>query len=159
MDVIESESRMVAAAGRIRERAAQFGESHTAPDGADGETWELGQVLSHVAEFFPYWIEQFEGVLSQGGNGAPFGRIKSTPSRLARIEAGRRRGVEEQLRSIDAGVEQAAAFARRLSPADLETFGTHPTRGEMSIADSIDEFLVRHIEEHAAQLAQRTDST
>jgi hypothetical protein len=144
---------MVAAAGLIRERAARFGENHTAPDGAEGETWVLGQVLSHVAEFLPYWVEQFEGVRTQG-SGAQFGRTKSTPSRLARIEAGRHIGVEQQMELIDAGVAQAGAFMRGLSPSDLGIVGRHPTLGEMSIAEAVDEFLVRHMEEHAAQLAQ-----
>jgi hypothetical protein len=154
MNVADTEYRMVAAARLIRERAARFGERHTAPDGAGDETWVLGQVLSHVAEFLPYWVEQLEAVVAQGGDGAQFGRTKVTPSRLARIEAGRHRSVEEQLRLIDAGVGRAAAFVRGLSPSDQNAVGTHPTLGAMSIADAVDEFLVRHIEEHAAQLDQ-----
>jgi hypothetical protein len=39
-----------------------------------------------------------------------------------------------------------------LTAADLARRGLHPRRGEMTVGQILDEFVVRHLEEHASQL-------
>src|SRR5579859_7091561 len=125
---------MRAAASRLRESAHTFGDRQTEPDPPTGEQWDRGQVLSHVAEFLPYWVEQFEGVVAARGAGHPFGRTKQTPSRLERIESGRHRSESDLLSDMDTGIDNAAAFLRNLDSADWSLEGTHSTRGRMTVA-------------------------
>lgn len=115
--------------------------------------WGPREVLAHVDEMLGYWTAQLERVVA-GDGGAPvaFGRTASDPDRLARIERDRARPVGALLDEIDAGLRGAAAFARRLSGDELARVGTHPTRGELTVAASLDRFLTIHLEEHLAQL-------
>jgi hypothetical protein len=144
-------ARIAAAAERIRGLGPTF-EGLTGADPQTGEQWDRGQVLSHVAEMLPYWVGQAMHVVSSGGNGAAFGRTKSTPSRLQRIESGRHDDVGALLARMDAGVGDATKLIERLSDDELRLTGTHPTLGEMTVAHLIDEFIVDHLEEHVAQL-------
>lgn len=152
MDAADQEARLRAAASRIRKNADSFGDRHTEADPSTGEHWDRGQVLSHIAEFLPYWVEQFEGVVAAGGAGHAFGRTKQTPSRLARIESGRHRSESDLLGEIDAGIDRTVAFVRNLTSADAALEGTHTTRGRMTVAAAIQEFIVAHLDEHADQL-------
>ena len=153
MDAPEQETRLRAAASRVREHAETFGDRQTGPDPPTGEQWDRGQVLSHIAEFLPYWVEQFEDVVAAGGAGHPFGRTKQTPSRLARIESGRHRSDADLLGEMDAGVDRAVAFLPNLKSADSTLAGAHTTRGRMTVAAAVEEFIVAHLEQHADQLA------
>lgn len=149
----EFTERLRAAAERIRADAHEFGPDQlTAPDEGTGERWDRGQVLAHVAEMLPYWIAQAEMVVAAGGNGAPFGRVKTDPDRVAAIEEDRSIDVEELLDRMDEGVDEAALSMRRLTPADLACVGRHSTRGLMTVSQILDEFVVAHLEEHAEQL-------
>ena len=115
------------------------------------EEWTAAEVCGHVAEMLPYWAEQAELVAANGG-GVPFGRVKSDPARIAAIERDRRDDPDALLDRIDQGVERVLALLDRLSPADLAQTGSHQTRGEMTVARIIDEFIVEHLEEHAEQI-------
>jgi hypothetical protein len=145
--------RLQAGATRVRELASQFGDRLTSPDPSTQERWDLGQVLSHLAELFPYWLEEVHKVVAAGGQ-VPFGRVKSTPSRLERIEAGRHEDPGHLLDQMDAGVTQTVSLLQGLSEEELELVGHHQSMGDMTLAQAIDEFLVGHLEQHADQLAE-----
>lgn len=145
-------TRLRAAAGRLRAAAAAVDEAGlTPPDPRTGERWERGQVLSHCAEMIPYWVDEVERLVAAGG-GRPFGRVKTDPERLARIEAHRGDDPYRLLGEIDAGVDVVEALLGRLTPADLALRGEHPTLGVMGVDRIVEEFLVSHLEEHADQL-------
>jgi hypothetical protein len=149
----DREARLLAAAERIRELGPAF-EGLTSADAQTGERWDRGQVLSHVAEMLPYWVGQAMHVVSSGGGGVPFGRVKSTPARLQRIESGRYDDPGALLVRIDAGIRDAVALLRRFSDDELRLTGMHQTLGAMTVAELVDEFLVDHVEQHVAQLAE-----
>jgi hypothetical protein len=115
--------------------------------------WGPREVLAHVNEMLPYWTRQLEGVLAGGRNSAPpFGRIAADPDRLRRIAEDRRRPAGELLDGIDAGLVTALGFLTELGDADLERVGLHPTRGELTVRDSLERFVVGHLEDHVNQL-------
>jgi DinB superfamily len=146
-------ARLHAAAGRIRANLGAWRPgTYTEADPATGERWEAGQVLAHVAEMLPYWVRQAETV-AVGADGDPFGRVKTDPDRVAAIERDRRGDLLILLGRMDQGVAGALALLDRLDAAALARTGTHPTLGRMTVAQIIEEFLVRHLEEHADQLA------
>ena len=116
-------------------------------------SWGPREVLAHMDEMLPYWVEQLEMVLA--GDGAapvPFGRVASDPSRLARIDAARQRTAGSLLDDIAAGLERSASFAERVSADDAERVGHHSTRGDITVRDSVERFLVAHLEDHVVQL-------
>jgi len=115
--------------------------------------WGPREVLGHVDEMLPYWVDQL-GVVLAGDPSAPvpFGRVATDQSRLDRIAADRQKSVEDLLDEIDAGVVRAAAFIDGLSEADARRLGRHPTRGDITVGDSIEPFLAGHLEAHVEQL-------
>ncbi len=121
----------------------------------DEAHWGPPEVLAHVAEMLTYWKGELARVIADGGAGAgpvAFGRIASDPTRLARIDGLRGRSIGELVDEIGDRVPEVASFVERLSPDQANRVGLHPTRGEITVRDSIERFFANHLEEHAAQL-------
>jgi hypothetical protein len=89
-----------------------------------------------------------------GGDGAavPFGRTATDPDRLGRIAEDRLRPAGELLDGIDAGLVTALGFVTERTHADLARVGLHPARGEVTVGDSLERFVVGHLEDHVDQL-------
>jgi hypothetical protein len=120
--------------------------------------WGPREVLAHVDEMLPYWIDELERVVADEGTTAvPFGRVATDPSRLARIDAARQRTTGALLDDIETGLERAARFAGSLGEGRGERLGSHPTRGEITVAASVERFLANHLEEHVEQLRATLD--
>jgi DinB superfamily len=143
--------RLLAAAGRLRAAAPQVSDQAlTDPDPDTGERWDRGQVLAHVAEMLPYWVEQAELVAT--GAQTTFGRVRTDPGRVGAIERDRRQDPARLLDRIDEGVGEVLALLDRLDDAALARTARHQTLGELTVAAIVDRFLVDHLEEHADQL-------
>jgi DinB superfamily len=148
------EARLLAAAGRVRANLGAWRPGKvTEADPGTGERWEAGQVLAHVAEMLPYWARQAE-MVANGTDGMPFGRVKTDPDRVAAIERDRHDDLLVLLGRMDQGVAEVLALLDRLDDAALARTGTHQTLGRMTVAQIVEDFLVRHLEEHADQLAR-----
>ncbi len=120
--------------------------------------WGPREVLSHIEEMLDYWIAELRRVVAgDGERPVAFGRIATDDARLARIDAGRQKSAGELADDVAAGVTEASRFVSGLSAADLDRAGSHPTRGELTVADSIERFLCSHLEEHVAQLRRILD--
>ena len=133
--------------------AARETNGTTEPDPTTGERWEPGQVWGHLAEFLPYWVGQARQILAaEPSEPAPFGRTRVDPGRLAAIERGRDEFPEVLFARTRAGIEEVRRFIRGLGPSDWARRGNHPTLGPMTIERVVEEFIVGHLEEHAAQL-------
>lgn len=145
-------ARLQAAAGRIRAHVAAMPPGVlTSPDPETGERWDPGQLLAHVVEMLPYWVREAE-VVAAAGDGVAFGRVKTDPDRVAAIERDRREDPYRLLGRMDEGVAGVLAFVDGLDGAALARSGTHQTRGRMTVADIVDQFVVAHLEEHADQI-------
>ena len=125
----------------------------TEPDPDGDERWEAGQVWAHVAEFPGYWLDQVERVIElRADQPVPFGRVKTDTGRIEAIERDRHESPEQLLARARAALARATDTARGLSPEAWRVRGTHPTRGEMTVHQIIERFIVEHLEEHADQL-------
>jgi threonine dehydratase len=126
----------------------------TDPDPGASERWEAGQVWAHLAEFPAYWLGQLQHVLAEasGGEPVPFGRTKTDAGRIEGIERERRTDPAELLRRVSADVDAVAAAASSWPPDAWHRRGLHPTRGEMTVRQIADDFILDHLEEHADQL-------
>ncbi|TMB92775.1 MAG: DinB family protein [Chloroflexi bacterium] len=125
----------------------------TEPDPGSGERWEAGQVWAHMAEFVPYWMNQVRRVIdARDAEPVAFGRTKHDAERNAAIARDRSQPVGVLWNGVRADID---ALRRSLDQMDASSWtrrGLHPTIGVMSMARIIDEFLVGHLEQHAAQL-------
>ncbi len=146
--------RLGAVERRLAARADRTASGLTDADPASGERWEAGQVWAHIAEFVPYWTRQIETVLAEPRRREPvaFGRVKTDPGRIAAIEEGRAELPGNQLERTRGALAALRALMDRLGPAEWSAEGVHQTRGVMTVEGMLDEFLVKHLEEHADQL-------
>jgi hypothetical protein len=125
----------------------------TAPDSKTGERWEEGQVWGHLAEFIQFWIEQAGDVIdAYRGEPIPFGRTRADPTRLAGIEQGRHVTVDNLWQEVRADLTDLRRFLEALPPGWENSVGLHTTLGPITTERVVEEFLIAHLEEHAAQL-------
>jgi DinB superfamily len=147
--------RLDAVASRLHRHAAGDvpAAALTDADPGTGERWDGGQVWAHLAEFIPYWLDQLRHVVAgYGGEPVPFGRVKSDPERLDAIERDRATPVSELDARLQEQVGEARVFLRELPDGAWAVRGVHSTLGVMTLERMLDEFIVGHLEQHAAQL-------
>jgi hypothetical protein len=149
---LESQLEDLREAGR-RFRRLPHSDSHQPgpPDPVTGERWDRFNVLGHMAEMLVFWSRQLGAALSSDGR---FGRQPHSSARLDGIESGHLLS-ESDLRSrIDAGLQAAEAFLQALQPEDLDRPLQSTTRGEMTLRQAIDYYLVGHFRDHVTQLEE-----
>lgn len=120
-----------------------------APSEAD---WSAMQVLGHVVEMMPYWIRQCEIVIAAQDAPPPFGRTLEDGERLAGVERGAMGDADELLRVMNVEVVDTAYAIRNMSDQERAKVGVHHRRGEMTVEQIIETFIVAHAEDHLAQV-------
>jgi len=112
-------------------------------------SWGPPELLAHVEEYLPYWLGEIESVLASPA-GAP------APDALRIGVIGRDRGLplRELFSRIEAGTPRVAARLSELTEAEASRTGLHPARGEMTVRDMLEPFLVGHTEGHVTQLRE-----
>ena len=132
--------------------AADYG---TGPEAS----WGPREVLAHVEEYLPYWLGEIERVLAGDPAAAvPFGRIAEDPVRIGVIGRDRTMPFRELFARIESDAPRVAARLRQLSEAEASRVGLHPRRGEMTVRDMLEPFLVGHTEGHVTQLQEILDA-
>ena len=122
-------------------------------------SWGPREVLAHVSEMLPFWLGEIELVLAESGRAGEgadppsFGRTEQDPLRIEVIGRDRMFPARELVDRIDV---EGARVARRLRGLDAQasTVGRHVTRGDLTIAEMAERFLVTHIEGHVDQLKE-----
>lgn len=116
-------------------------------------SWGPRELLAHLAEMLPYWLDEVERVLAGGPEPVPFGRTQADPNRLAAIEHDRTLPLAELYARIEAGAERYARRLPALTAADASRRGLHPILGELPVTTILERMVVGHAEDHARQLA------
>lgn len=125
----------------------------TSADPGTGEAWERGQVWGHIAEFVPFWTEQAGDVIDEyKGEPIAYGRTREDTGRLAGINAGLDVAIATLWQEVKSDLSDLRSFLSALPEGWELAVGNHHSRGEMSASAIIDDHLVAHLEEHAAQL-------
>lgn len=128
-------------------------EGLTAADPDTGERWEAGQVWGHLAEFIQFWIEQAGDVIDEyAGDPVAYGRLRTDPTRLAAVEQGRHASSALLWEEVRSDLADLRAFLHALPTDWSKAVGMHPKHGERTAEQIIEEHVVSHLEEHAAQL-------
>ncbi len=121
-------------------------------DDSDEARWGPGEVLAHLAEMAQYWQGEIERVLDGTPEPVPFGRIATDPVRIGLV--GRDRSLPPRVLydRIDDALGRFDQRWRTLTPADLARRGLHPSRGELTVAEMPDRFIVGHLADHVSQI-------
>lgn len=122
---------------------------------APGETeWSVMQILGHIVEMIPYWLNHCRTLIAATGADRPpqFGRSLEAPERLEGVERGQKANLDELLHLLKQEIAIAAEAIRNLSPAERSRKGSHIRRGEMTVADILESFVVAHAEAHLTQV-------
>jgi hypothetical protein len=118
-------------------------------------SWGPPELLAHLEEYLPYWLGEIETVLAgPSGAAVPFGRVATDPLRIGVIGRDRALPLRELFSRIEAGTPRVAARLRELTETEANRTGLHPTRGEMTVRDMLEPFLVGHSEGHVTQLRE-----
>lgn len=127
----------------------------TAPGKAE---WSAMQVLGHMVEMLPYWLAQAH-ILINADKPPAFGRTLDQPERLAGPERGATSDPDELLNQWHVEVAAAVPAIRKMSVAERSKKGIHTRRGEITVGDMLESFIVAHAEEHLAQIKQALAQT
>src|ERR1700704_75319 len=140
-------------AARDRLHGVPVSDSHEPgpPDPKTGDRWDRFNILGHTAEVLPFWSKEIRKALDSG---ARMGREPGSSGRLEGIESGRLIGEPALRDRIDDGGAAAVALVRGLAPAELEREIDPPGRGVLTVRPALETFLVGHLEDHVAQLAE-----
>lgn len=115
------------------------------------EDWSVMACLVHAAEFLPYWARQAREVASRERSGEPFGRTHDDPERVAAVERGRDDRLADVLPRLRAAAAEAVELLGAIPDERWSRSGRHARRGEMTVAEIVDRFLIEHVAEHARQ--------
>jgi hypothetical protein len=158
---------MTEMADRLDAGAAAIGE--LAPAINRGEPWPLTEVygpgpesawgprevLAHVSEMIPFWMGEIELVLDgQGAEPPPFGRTEADPLRVEVIGRDRQFPARELLGRIAVESARVAGRFRELDDGQAARLGRHVTRGDLTVTEMAERFLVTHVEGHVTQLRE-----
>ena len=116
------------------------------------DEWSVMQILGHLSESIPYWMDNCRNLIAATGKPLHFGRMLDTPERLAGVELGATGEIDELLPRVEGEIVAAAQAIRRMSPAELGKTGLHIRDGEITVAQVIERFIVTHVEGHLAQI-------
>ena len=113
--------------------------------------WSAMQTLGHMTEMIPYWLNHCRTLIAATGTPPAFGRTPGSPERLAGVSRGASADPDALLRQLHEAVRAAASEIRQLSTTERGKRGISSERGEMTVAQVIESFIVDHAEEHLAQ--------
>jgi uncharacterized damage-inducible protein DinB len=116
------------------------------------DAWSAMQTLGHMTEMIPYWLNHCGVLIAATGSPPRFGRTAGSPERLAGVAHGATADPDALLGRLKEAVRAAAGTIRKLSEAERNKRGLNPERGEMTVAEVIESFIVGHAEEHLAQV-------
>ena len=111
--------------------------------------WPVMSTLAHLQELLPYWAHQAEGVVRSPDQ--PFGRTHSDPARIGAVEEHGHDSLDAMVKRIRVSLAECISTLRSLPADGWSVVGHSPSRGTMTVEQIVDAFLVRHVEEHAAQ--------
>ncbi|HXJ81796.1 MAG TPA: DinB family protein [Candidatus Methylomirabilis sp.] len=116
------------------------------------DAWSAMQTLGHVTEMIPYWLSHCRVLIAATGSPPRFGRTAGSPERLAGVAHGATADPDALLARLQEEVRAAANAIRKFSEAERSKRGVTSERGEVTVAEVIESFIVGHAEEHVEQV-------
>lgn len=119
---------------------------------AGGDEWSVLQILGHMVEMIPYWLNHCRVLIDATAEPPVFGRGPDSPERLAGIACVSNGDPKTLLDRLNDEVKAASRAIRDMSPSERSKKGVHIKLGEMTVADTVERFIVAHAEDHLEQL-------
>lgn len=116
------------------------------------DAWSAMQTLGHMTEMIPYWLNHCRALIAATGAPPRFGRTAGSPERIAGVAQGATAEPGALLAQLEEEVRSAAGTIRKFSEAERGKRGISSERGEMTVAEVLESFIVSHAEEHLAQV-------
>lgn len=138
-------ARFDAAAARLE----AFADLHTRE--VSQEEWDAGQIWAHVGEFLVHWREEL-GLRLSGEVDAPIGRTLEDEGRLGAIARDRFVPHEDMLNRIRPAIASAREFIATMPEDSWDRPIQMLSLGSATYRNAVEQYLVRHLEEHTAQL-------
>jgi hypothetical protein len=120
-------------------------------------SWGPREVLAHTAEMLPFWQGEMERVIEAArpaGDPLPYGRVAADAMRLGILERDRTLPLRELFDRIATGITRWESRTETLTPEEGSARGLHVRDGELPATWIRDRFVIRHLEEHVAQLEE-----
>lgn len=142
--------------GNVYEHVAlllrQPGTVHRLNEPRGEQDWSAMQIIGHMAEMIPYWLAHCHMLIATAAEVPQFGRLLDASERLEGVERGATGNPDEIMGLLQTEIHDAVTAIRSMSPAQRSKKGIHIRRGEMTVTEIIEVFLVAHGEEHVEQL-------
>jgi uncharacterized damage-inducible protein DinB len=113
--------------------------------------WPVMSILAHVVELMPYWARQALEVSGRAQDSQPFGRTHDDPDRIGAVQQHGRDSLDSMLPQVRAACTDAVDLLRQIPDDRWTRTARHANRGDMSVEQIVDQFLVTHVEEHLSQ--------
>ena len=117
------------------------------------EEWSILQILSHLNEAVPYWLNEIQTVVSAPGSG--WGRGLQDPMRLAAVTDTDKLSVEEEIEKVELLKEKVFVGLSGLDGSTLAQENPHRNFAEFGskpVSFMIEHFIEEHIEGHYNQI-------
>lgn len=116
------------------------------------DKWSILEVLCHLEEAIPYWLEELQAAIQTPGT--PWGRGLQHEGRLAAVAGAHERQAAEVLRSLDAVKRQVEATLGpiREEALQLEAESRNPRFGKKPLSFIVQHLLVDHLVTHREQI-------
>jgi uncharacterized damage-inducible protein DinB len=116
------------------------------------DKWSIMEILCHVEEAAPYWLQEIEMLLKAPGS--EWGRGLQHEGRLTAVEQAGSRSVQSVLEGLADTKQQVQQLLGSLSEADLamEAPSRNPRFGTKPIFFIVEHLLVEHVTKHLGQI-------
>lgn len=116
------------------------------------DEWSIMQILCHVEEAIPYWLNEIEKLLESPG--IEWGRGLKDEKRLAAVTNTENREISDVLRNLENVKEQVGKVLSQLTEQQLkaEAPSRNPRFGTKPISFIVDHLLVEHASKHVSQI-------
>lgn len=117
------------------------------------EEWSILQILSHLNEAIPYWLDEIERVVTKPGS--KWGRGLADDNRLAAVASPDQLEIKEEIKKIKEIQQLVSDRLTGLSETQLNDINPHRNFekfGYKPVSFIIDHFLVEHVSNHSIQI-------
>lgn len=116
------------------------------------DVWSVMEILCHVEEIVPYWLQEIQGVVQSPGS--EWGRNHLHEGRLAAVAKADQRTAADIQEGIRATKQDVQSILGTMSPEDLaiEAPSRNPRWGTKPMSFIVDHLLVEHLESHLGQI-------
>ncbi|WP_248930520.1 DinB family protein [Paenibacillus hamazuiensis] len=118
------------------------------------DVWSIMEVLCHVEEAVPYWLNEIEKMVESPG--IEWGRGLQDEARLAAVSGAHQRSLQAVLEHIERSKKTAEDVLGKLTDAELaiESPSRNPRFGTKPVQFIIDHLLVEHLDKHLQQIGR-----